>query len=90
MKKILTIFFLFFSTISFGQITISGNVVNIKTNESIAGANVFISNTSYKTVTNAQGKFFFEKLNIQKGELIVNALGYKHEVINIDTKTEKI
>ncbi len=89
MKNILTVFFLIFTTISFGQITISGNVVNIKTNESIAGANVFISNTSYKTVTNAQGKFFFEKLNIQKGELIVNALGYKHEVINIDTKTEK-
>ncbi len=89
MKQYFTIFFLMLSTISFGQISISGNVVNVKTNEAIAGANVFISNTSYKTVTNAQGEFYFEKLNIQKGELIVNALGYKHEVINIDTKTEK-
>jgi hypothetical protein len=87
MKQYFTIFFLIFTTISFGQISISGNVVNIKTKETIAGANVFISNTSFKTVTNAQGKFVFENLNIQKGELIVNALGYKHEVINIDNKT---
>ena len=89
MKQYFTILFLTFTSISYGQITISGNVVNVKTSEAIAGANVFISNTSYKTVTNAQGIFFFEKLNIQKGELIVNALGYKHEVINIETKTEK-
>lgn len=87
MKKYFFILFLMLATISFGQISISGNVVNIKTNEAIAGANVFISNTSYKTVTNAQGKFVLDNLNIQKGELIVNALGYKHEVINIDSKT---
>lgn len=66
MKQYFTILFLTFTSISYGQITISGNVVNVKTSEAIAGANVFISNTSYKTVTNAQGKFYFERLNIQK------------------------
>jgi CarboxypepD_reg-like domain len=86
MKKVLTVFFLIFTTISFGQITINGNVVNVKTNEPIPGANVFISNTSYKTITNSEGKFVFTNLNMQKGELIVNALGYKHEVIGIGNK----
>jgi CarboxypepD_reg-like domain len=86
MKQYFTIFFLIFAKLSFGQITINGNVVNVKTKEPIAGANVFISNTSYKTVTNSEGKFVFTNLNMQKGELIVNALGYKHEVISIDNK----
>jgi CarboxypepD_reg-like domain len=88
MKKIYTLFFSIFSILSFGQINISGSLVNIKTKEPIAGANVFVSNTSYKTVSNTQGKFIFENLKIQKGELIVNALGYKVGVINIDGKTE--
>ncbi len=86
MKIYLTFLFLIFTILSFGQITLNGNVVHFKTNEPIAGANVFISNTSYKTVTNTKGEFVFERVNIQKGELIVNALGYKHKVIEIDNK----
>lgn len=88
MKKYFTFISFLFSLSSFGQITINGTVLNKETKEPLAGANVFVNNTSYKTVTNAKGSFVFANLNIQRGELIVNALGYKHEVINIDTKTE--
>jgi hypothetical protein len=86
-KQIILCFILLVISVAlFAQITITGKVINAKTNEPIAGANVFINTTSYKTVANAEGKFVLLNLNIQKGELIVNALGYKHEVINIDSK----
>jgi CarboxypepD_reg-like domain len=89
-KQIILCFILLVISVSlFAQLSITGKVVNAKTNEPIAGANVFINTTSYKTVANAEGKFVLLNLNIQKGELIVNALGYKHEVVNIDGKIEK-
>jgi hypothetical protein len=86
---ILFLVLIIISTSLFAQMTITGVVINVKNNEPIPGANVFVNNTSYKTVTNAEGKFTFVNLNIQKGELIVNALGYKHTVTNIDNKIEK-
>jgi hypothetical protein len=84
MKKFFSCILLLSYHFSVCQINLSGKVENAQTKESIAGANVFISNTSYKTITNSEGKFVFTNLNIQRGELIVNALGYQHEAIGID------
>jgi hypothetical protein len=83
--KYLFLTFLIIPLFSFAQIKPTGKVVNAATKEPIAGANVFITNTSYKTITDAEGNFSFALLNIQKGELIVNALGYKHEVVEINS-----
>ncbi len=89
MKYVLLIFFLL-PRLCYGQIKPYGKVLNAITKEPIAGANVFITNTSFKTVTDAAGNFSFAMLNIQKGELIVNALGYKHAVVEIDNNTGSI
>jgi CarboxypepD_reg-like domain len=90
-KQIISFFvLLIISTSLFAQLTITGVVIDAKNKDALAGANVFINNTSYKTITNAEGKFVFANLNIQKGELIVNALGYKHAVTNVDNKIEKV
>ena len=51
MKNYFTFLFLLLHATSYGQITISGNVINIKTNEAIAGANVFISNNQINGLT---------------------------------------
>ena len=87
MKLFFILLFLSSCVSTFGQITIFGKVINEESKEPIAGANVFINNTSYKTITTADGKFEFTNINVQKGELIVNALGYKYEVIIIDNKS---
>ena len=87
MKLFFALLFLSSCVSTFGQITISGKVINEESKEPIAGANVFINNTSYKTITTAEGKFEFTNINLQKGELIVNALGYKYEVIIIGNKS---
>ena len=90
-KKEISVFLI--SLFSYGkivaQLTVTGAVVDVATKEPIAGANVFISNTSHKTVSNAEGIFYFTNINIQKGELIVNAIGYNFTVINIDNTTPK-
>jgi hypothetical protein len=89
MKHFLLIIFLS-PILSFAQIKPTGKVLNAATKEPIAGANVFITNTSYKTITDKEGNFSFPLLNIQKGELIVNALGYKHAVFEINNNTALI
>jgi CarboxypepD_reg-like domain len=85
--KYVLILFLLTPIFSFAQIKPTGKVINAETKEPITGANVFITNTSYKTITDAEGNFTFAMLNIQKGELIVNALGYKHAIVEIDNNT---
>jgi CarboxypepD_reg-like domain len=86
MKHFLFIIFLI-PIFSFAQIKPTGKVINAATKEPIAGANVFITNTSYKTITDAEGNFTFPLLNIQKGELVVNSLGLKHGVFDINIGT---
>ena len=89
MKKLILLYFLFLSNGSIAQLTITGKVINKNTSEAVTGANVFVSNTSYKTVTNAEGVFVLSNINVQKGELVVNALGYNHSTFDINSKTEK-
>jgi hypothetical protein len=87
LKSILLFSFLFFSYTLFGQVSISGKTIDSKTKEPIAGANLFINNSTYKTISDKDGNFSLTNINIQKGELIINALGYKYKLINIENKT---
>ena len=85
MKITLYLFVLFLPQILFAQLTVKGTVTDATSKEPIAGANVFISNTSYATLTDKDGHFSFSNINIQKGDLIVNALGYSHGVFPVNT-----
>ncbi len=87
LKSILLIPFLFFYSLLFGQVSISGKTIDSKTKEPIAGANLFINNTTYKTISDKDGNFSLNNINVQKGELIINALGYRYKLINIESKT---
>ncbi|MFC4263145.1 carboxypeptidase-like regulatory domain-containing protein [Ferruginibacter yonginensis] len=66
------------------QLNINGKIKN-NANEPIVGASVFISNTSFTTVTNVNGQFTLSNIPIQKGELIINALGYKTFVVAVNS-----
>ena len=58
MTKLFTFLFILSLPLTlFAQINIKGKVVDRSTNEPIAGATVYISNTSYKTVADAFGNF---------------------------------
>ena len=59
MKRIIAVIaLLFLNTIVYSQVfSLKGSVVNASTGKTIAGASIFLSNTSYGTVSNNNGNF---------------------------------
>ncbi len=68
------------------QLTIKGKVFNKATGMKLAAATVFVSNTSYKTITDAVGNFELQNVQVTKGDIVVHALGYKFETYNFNAK----
>ena len=82
MKSCLFLLSISFSTIVFGQFTITGKVVDSATKEPLFGASVFAQNTTSGTTTNKEGEF---SLSLKSGgyELIVSFTGYQSKEIRI-------
>lgn len=76
MRQFYFVLFLLLPAVSFCQKLIKGEVVDAEKGSAIAGASVFLNNTSVGTTANAQGKF---GLTIPQGkyELIVSSIGYE-------------
>jgi hypothetical protein len=80
-KNLQWFFFLAFQMLSFagfGQVTISGRIVEDVNHQPLAHANVFIENSSTGTETNNEGKFSLEKLRPGKYKLVVSMVGYEN------------
>lgn len=77
MEKYLTLFFLLIPFYGFGQIKMSGKVVNNKDGKPVINANVFLSNATNGTQTLGDGSFVLN--NIKKGnyELVVSMVGFE-------------
>ncbi len=59
------------------QTVITGKVVDDATGLAIAGASVYINNTSAGSISNQAGEFSFTISNITQGDLIVSSVGYE-------------
>lgn len=70
----------FIPAVVFSQRTVQGKVVNAGTKEPIAGSSVFISNTSFGTVTNKDGNFEIPDIPPGKYDLIISSVGYETSV----------
>ncbi len=73
---ILAILLGFFYSISSQSISIQGTVSDLKTNQSVSGAFVFI-NYNYSTYTNSHGLFTISDIPAGKYEIKISRLGYK-------------
>lgn len=73
---LILIIFLFINILSASS-TISGFIQDKENGEPISYANVFLKNTSYGTVTNNDGYFYFKIDSIGNFTLIVSMMGYK-------------
>ncbi|ANH79851.1 hypothetical protein A8C56_01660 [Niabella ginsenosidivorans] len=62
---------------------VSGKVVQEGTGEAVAGASVFINNSSIGTVTAADGSFLLNTIPPGKYDLIVSAVGYETLIYTI-------
>lgn len=85
MKRLLIIFFTFFTIDSIAQQTIKGRVVSSDENTPIPGCSVFISNTTIGVASDKEGRF--EITNIPEGrhELVVSSVGYETIVFSFTT-----
>ena len=98
MNAYLKIYSIFFLVVFFllshdnlnGQITISGVVVDEKTNEELIGAAVILKGTSIGTVTDPEGKF---EILVQKPlpfTLVVSYLGYIPQEYLVKSSKKKL
>ena len=87
MRPLLILLFSFLFCSGFGQVTVSGKVIDKRTGKSIDGASVYISNTSIGTISNASGDFIIRNIVLQKFDLIASSIGY--ETFNLTITADK-
>ena len=82
MKKTLLIVFLSFI---YGQgFDLSGKVISNSTLIPIADVNIFIQDTELGTASNEHGLFKFSEIQTSQYTLIVSAIGYKDQYLEVD------
>ena len=86
MTRFTFILFVFITTISLGQTTISGTVTDNK-KQPIIGANVYLDGTYDGATTNEEGIFSFETTETGIQVLIVSYLSYETKTISGDVST---
>jgi hypothetical protein len=64
------------------QQLITGVVKDVTNQQPVAGASVFVNNTSIGTVTNSEGAFALT-VNYQQFDLVVSSIGFENAVIKI-------
>ncbi len=78
MYRILAIFiFTFLPGLLLAQKNLYGKVIDAANGQAIAGASVFINNSSIGTVTNAEGAFELKAIPEGQYELIISSIGYE-------------
>jgi hypothetical protein len=100
MKKLLIVFIL--STLSLfaissndptsnsNSITLKGKVLDMKTNEVLAGVQVSILNTDYKTYTDLDGNFYFKNLPNEKYEIVFSLISYNNSLCETDSNKKDV
>ena len=87
MNKVLLLFCLFISTISFSQIEIKGKVLDKLTKEELIGANVIIKKNNTGVTTNYKGEFTINtNSKLFPIKLEVSYIGYTKSNILISEK----
>ena len=87
MRKFLFIFFLSVSISSYSQFTISGNIRNSETGETLPGANVLLQNSFLATVSSSDGSFIIRQ--IKGGNYLLKISYVRFETLEKQISLEK-
>jgi iron complex outermembrane receptor protein len=91
MRKLIALCMIVFSLESFAQITITGKVLDEKSNP-VSGASIYVLNTQYAAVSDKDGRFHIR--NLRKGEHVLNvsSIGYAsvNRPVNLEDGTGEI
>ena len=86
--KILFLFII--SNLLYSQSSINGLIRDNNTNEPLAGVNVFISETSWGTSTDKEGRYEINNIPHGKHEIVYSMIGYKIETKEIYLKRNEV
>jgi hypothetical protein len=88
MKLVFFVLSVFFNVSILAQFTLKGILVNAGSDRAIAGASVFLSNTSVGTISNTNGEF---ELLVPAGryDVVVSFVGYETVLRTITGKTDE-
>ncbi|WP_299014751.1 TonB-dependent receptor [uncultured Polaribacter sp.] len=90
-KKILLIAFIALNSVAMvAQTTVTGIVTDVKTGETLPGANIKIENKAVGTTTDFNGNFVLETGEKPPFTLEISVLGYKMEKVQITKEKQKI
>jgi hypothetical protein len=84
-RKLLVIVVLLLPGFSQAQISLSGQVLDADNKQTIASANVYLSNSSVGTITNEKGQFIIQNFPSGRYELVISCIGYTTQVIMISS-----
>lgn len=76
MAKTLLLLFFLLPAIAFGQVTITGKVVNHANGKPVANATVFLNNTTTGAKTTATGMFSLKNVKAGKYDLVISLPGF--------------
>ena len=90
MKRLILLFFVFYSTSFFSQ-SVAGKVLEIVNDKEVplVGANVFLLDKSKGDISDLTGDFLIENIGNAK-EYIVSYVGYMNDTLKIDNEYSKI
>lgn len=91
-KLIISTLFVMQVVFAFGQSEtgVSGKVVDSKTQEPVQSVIVSIQNTNLTQLTDANGKFSFNKMDVGNQLLLLKSNGYKDQLIQIEVVAGKM
>ena len=84
MKNLSVLFFLFFTTISYSQLIIKGNVKDSETQKPLSFCNVVLNKSTIGTLTDENGNFNLSILETSGQVLTISYIGYKSEELNLE------
>lgn len=68
---------------------IGGKVIDSKTGEALVGANVLVKNTKIGTITDKNGNFTINNINLSKFTIVASYIGYLEDSIKVDLEKTK-
>lgn len=88
--KEIMIFIFLLPSIGFSQQTITGKIVDQKSNKNLEGVSVYIDGSSLGTITGSNGEFLLETEQNLQASLIIRYLGYETKVLPISSEETRI
>ncbi len=80
--------FLLCGLLSSAQVSFKGKVISADTRQPIISANVYLSNTSVGTVTDAKGEFTLQRFPVGRYDLVVSFIGY--ETYRLEIRSDQL